>query len=62
MSSKRPDGAVLGGLKAMAELGKFDDPRCVNALELLESKQLDDRGWPAHEASALQDVANGCAR
>lgn len=38
---------VLGGLRAMAELGKIRDPRCRDALDLLESKQLPDGGWPA---------------
>lgn len=38
---------VLAGLKAMAELGRIGDPRCADALDLLESKQLPDGGWPA---------------
>ncbi|WP_433291235.1 hypothetical protein ACQP2F_24960 [Actinoplanes sp. CA-030573] len=37
---------VLGGLKAMAELGLVTDPRCADALDLLESLRLAD-GWPA---------------
>ena len=38
---------ILGGLKAMAELGSIGDPRCADALDLLESKRLPDGGWPA---------------
>jgi hypothetical protein len=37
----------LGGLKAMSELGKIRDPRCSDALDLLEAKRLPDGGWPA---------------
>jgi hypothetical protein len=38
---------VLGGLKAMAEIGLIHDPRCRKALDFLEDKQLPDGGWPA---------------
>lgn len=38
---------VLAGLTAMAELGKIGDPRCADALDLLEEKRLSDGGWPA---------------
>lgn len=38
---------VLGGLKAMAELGLVKDERCSEALDLLESKELEGGGWPA---------------
>ena len=31
----------------MAEAGFIDDPRCSDALHLLESKQLPDGGYPA---------------
>jgi hypothetical protein len=31
----------------MAELGRIDDPRCADGLDLLESKRLPDGGWPA---------------
>ena len=41
---------ILFGLKVMAEAGFLDDPRCVDALDLLESKRLPDGGFPA-EAS-----------
>lgn len=38
---------ILGGLKALARLGKVRDPRCHDALDLLESKELAGGGWPA---------------
>ena len=38
---------VLGGLKAMAEIGLIRDSRCAKALDLLESKQLPGGGWRA---------------
>lgn len=38
---------VLGGLKAMAEIGRLRDPRCRKALDLLEAKQLPAGGWAA---------------
>jgi hypothetical protein len=38
---------LLAGLKAIAELGRIGDPRCADAVDLLESKWLPDRGWPA---------------
>ena len=38
---------VLGGLKAMAEMGLVTDPRCRRALDHLEEKQLPGGGWPA---------------
>ena len=38
---------ILAGLRAMAELGRIDDPRCADALDLLESKRLAGGGWPA---------------
>ena len=37
---------VLGGLKAMAELGVVGDPRCREALDWLESRELPAGGWP----------------
>lgn len=40
---------ILFGLKVMAEGGYISDPRCANALDLLESKRLPDGGWPAEE-------------
>jgi hypothetical protein len=38
---------ILSGLRVMSETGHLDDPRCGPALDLLERKQLVDRGWPA---------------
>jgi len=38
---------ILFGLKVMAEAGFIGDRRCRDALELLESKRLPDRGFPA---------------
>jgi hypothetical protein len=37
----------LHGLKAMVEAGLIRDPRCTDALDLLESKRLPDGGFPA---------------
>ena len=39
----------LHGLKAMTKVGRIRDPRCGDALELLEKKQLPDGGWPAEK-------------
>jgi hypothetical protein len=38
---------LLGGLRAMAEIGLIDDRRCQAALDLLERKRLADGGFPA---------------
>jgi len=38
---------VLGGLRGVAEAGRLGDPRCADALDFLESKQLPDGGWAA---------------
>jgi hypothetical protein len=38
---------ILFALKVMAEAGFIMDPRCQEALELLESKRLPDGGFPA---------------
>lgn len=38
---------ILFGLKVMAEVGVLGDPRCAEALDLLESKRLPDGGYPA---------------
>ncbi|MFQ6089537.1 MAG: hypothetical protein ACE5K0_11655 [Candidatus Methanofastidiosia archaeon] len=40
---------VLFGLKVMAEAGFIKDERCRDALELLESKQLPDGGFPVEK-------------
>ncbi len=53
---------LLAGLRAMAELGRIGDPRCADALDLLESKQLPDGGWPAeakyYKASSTLGLGN----
>lgn len=41
---------ILQALKVLAEMGLVNDPRCADALELLESKRLPDGGWPAESA------------
>jgi hypothetical protein len=38
---------ILWGLRAMAETGHLLDPRCADALDLLESKRLPDGGFAA---------------
>jgi hypothetical protein len=38
---------ALAGLVGLAEAGRLGDPRCADALDLLESKRLPDGGWPA---------------
>jgi hypothetical protein len=38
---------MLGGLVAMAEMGLISDPRCADALDLLERKELPSGGWAA---------------
>jgi hypothetical protein len=43
---------VLFALLVMAELGRAGDPRCHDALALLESKRLPDRGFPAEYRNA----------
>jgi hypothetical protein len=40
---------ILAGLVVMAEAGFISDPRCKDALDLLESKRLPDGGFPAEE-------------
>jgi hypothetical protein len=40
---------VLAGLTAMAESGRIRDPRCADALDLLEAKRLPDGGWRAEK-------------
>jgi hypothetical protein len=41
---------ILFALKVMAEAGFINDPRCEDALDLLESKRLPDGGFPAEQA------------
>src|SRR5258707_10092813 len=38
---------MLGGLVAMAEMGLIKDPRCADALDQLEKKELARGGWAA---------------
>jgi len=38
---------LLGGLVAMAEMGRIEDPRCEDALDLLERKELPNGGRAA---------------
>jgi len=38
---------ILVGLRVMNEIGKLDDPRCEDALDLLESKRQPDGGFAA---------------
>ena len=52
---------VLGGLVAMAEMDLLEDPRCAEALDLLESKRLADGGWPA-EAKFYATAGRGPER
>ena len=40
---------VLFGLKVMAEAGLIKDERCLDALDLLESKKLRDGGFPTEK-------------
>jgi len=40
---------ILIGLTVMSEAGFLEDPRCGEALDLLEAKQLPDGGWPAED-------------
>jgi hypothetical protein len=40
---------ILFGLRVIAEAGFLNDPRCAEALDVLESKQLLDGGWPAEK-------------
>lgn len=37
---------VLFALQVMADLGRLDDPRCADALDLLDAKRLLDGGFP----------------
>jgi len=40
---------VLYALEVMSDLGRIGDPRCADALALLESKRLPDGGFPLEE-------------
>jgi hypothetical protein len=52
---------VLGGLVAMAEMGLTKDPRCTEALDLLERKELPGGGWAAegrfYKVSPSMDIS-----
>ena len=37
---------VLAGLKGMVEIGRISDPRCLDALDWLEGRELRNGGWP----------------
>ena len=52
---------ILHGLKVLVEAGFVHDRRCEDALDLLESKQLPDGGWPAERKyyKASQALAAG---
>jgi hypothetical protein len=40
---------ILGALKGMAEVGMVNDPRCSDALDVLERKELPGGGWSAEK-------------
>ena len=40
---------ILFGLKVLAEAGQIDDPRCREALAILDAKCLPDGGYPAEK-------------
>lgn len=42
----------LAALKVMAEMGKIQDKRCADALDLLQTKQLPDGGFPLEMKNA----------
>jgi hypothetical protein len=52
---------ILIGLKVMAGAGLIDDPRCEEALDLLEAKRLPDGGWRAEgkHYRVVDEPANG---
>ena len=52
---------ILSGLKVMVEAGFIRDSRCRKALELLASKRLPGRGFPAEKKhyTATENVGNG---
>lgn len=51
---------ILGGLVAMAEMGLIKDPRCADALDLIERKELPVGGWAAegrfYKVSSSMDI------
>ena len=52
---------ILVALKVMAEAGFIGDPRCEEALDILESKRLADGGWRAEgrHYHVIDEPANG---
>jgi hypothetical protein len=52
---------ILIGLKVMAEAGFIGDPRCEEALDVLEEKRLPDGGWRAEgkHYRVVEEPANG---
>ncbi len=52
---------VLFALQVMDELGRLSDPRCADALALLEAKRLPDGGFPLEQriAPSADRVASG---
>ena len=52
---------ILMALKVMAEAGRLVDPRCKEALALLEEKRLPDGGWRAEgkHYRVVDEPANG---
>jgi hypothetical protein len=56
---------VLLALLVMTEIGKVADPRCSDALDLLESKRLADGKFPVELRTAVTSrhlVSRGRAR
>lgn len=54
---------VLFALQVMADLGRLDDPRCADALELLDSKRLLDGGFPLEAPTTVtadRVASRGC--
>ena len=53
---------MLGALVAMTEMGLINHPRCGEALDLLERKELPDKGWAAegrfYKVSADMDTSS----
>lgn len=53
---------ILFALKVLGEAGFISDHRCGEALDLLQSKQLADGGWPAEERfyRTAEIATSGC--
>jgi len=55
---------ILNGLKVMAEMGLIHDPRCKEALDWLESKELPEGGYAADKKIyrvTTKTTASGCS-